>query len=266
MPVQVWATWFQPDATPLTLIQGFPVNDLDLTAKGRSPFHLKIGDNAIEENSCKGRLEIDGHSVSWDIKYHSNFRTTLSNKGWIGFSRSPHSDAVFSGQISLDGKVTTGDPLGFGAQGHNCGYRHRTFWKWTHVYLEPKNDEAPTTLEALLYDMPFGMIFRKAVLWHEGTKYEFRNLSEVKTGVHDFHWSFRANNKDGFRIEVLIDGNGPALHRLPYLKTDCSSNIEVANNSCARARIRLQQRNGRAEILETVTGAVLEMGGHCPHF
>jgi len=264
MPVQVWATWFPAGATPLTLIQGFPLEDLDLSVKGRSPFHFRIRQNAIEENSCKGRLEVDGHRVSWDLRYRSNFRTTMSNKGWIGFSRSPHSDAVFSGQIVLDGEVAAGDPLGLGVQGHNCGYRHRSFWKWAHVYFDGEDGTPPTTLEALVYDMPFGMLFRKVVVWHHSSKHEFRNIEEIAGGANDFTWSFRANNKEGCRIEVLIDGRGASLHHLPYLKTDCSGSIEVANNSCARAQIRLQRRAGRVELLETASGAVLEFGGRCP--
>src|ERR1019366_4240992 len=44
------------------------------------------------------------------------FRVTLSHKGWIGFSRTPHSDALFSGHITLDGRSFQGEPLGFGVQ------------------------------------------------------------------------------------------------------------------------------------------------------
>jgi len=248
------------------LIQGYTVDDLDISARGCSPFHFRIGDNGIDENSCTGRLDVDGHRVSWDLSYRSNFRTKMSNKGWIGFSRSPHSDAAFSGQIDIDGKIIRGDPLGFGVQGHNCGHRHRSFWKWTHIYFDGKGGGPPTTLEALIYDMPFGMIFRKAVLWHEGAKYKFRDLREVHDSRDEFTWSFGAKTKEGFGIEALIDGKGTAQHRLPYLKTDCSDRIEVMNNSCARAHLCLRRGNGPRELLETANGAVLEMGGHCPRF
>ena len=105
MPVQVWATWFPRDGKPQSFIQGFPIDGAGPQRHGiRSPFHLRIGGNGIEENSCRGALEVDGHTISWDLRYRSTFRVTLSNKGWIGFSRSPHSDAMFSGQITLDGQ------------------------------------------------------------------------------------------------------------------------------------------------------------------
>jgi hypothetical protein len=58
-----------------------------------------------------------------------------------------------------------------------------------------------------------------------------------------------------------MDGAGPSLHRLPYLKTDCRGSFEVTNNSLARAVLRLERRGEPVETLETSTGAVLEMVG-----
>jgi hypothetical protein len=270
MPVQVWATWFPRDGKPQSFIQGFPLEGLDLSDRGQNPFHFQIGKNGIGENSCRGALELGGHAIAWDLHYGSTFRVTLSNKGWIGFSRTPHSDALFSGQITLDGRSFQGDPLGFGVQGHNCGYRHRNFWTWTHAYF-PRPDRRSSagkasalkasTLEALVYEMPFGLVFRRAVLWHDGEKYEFGNLQEIKKDPNEFGWNFHCSTKDGFRLEAAIDGAGPSIHRLPYVKTDCKGSFEVANNSLARAVLRLERRGRPAETLETNTGAVLEMVG-----
>ncbi len=260
MPVQVWATWFPRDGKPQSFIQGFPLTDLDLSARGQTPFHFRIGSNEIGETSCRGSLELGGHALSWDLECHSAFRVTLSNKGWIGFSRTPHSDALFSGRITLDGCSFEGTPLGFGVQGHNCGYRHRSFWTWTHAYF-PRSGLRPSTLEALIYEMPFGLVFRKAVLWHDGKKHEFRNLQEIRRDRNEFRWSFHCSSKEGCRLEGAIDGTGPSIHRLPYLKTDCTDSFEVANNSLARAVLRLEQRGRPLETLETSVGAVLEMVG-----
>jgi hypothetical protein len=260
MPVQVWATWFPRDAKPQSFIQGFPLEALELSARGQNPFHFQIGNHAIEANSCRGALQVGGHTISWDLHYRSSFRVTLSNKGWIGFSRTPHSDALFSGQIRLDGRSFQGDPLGFGVQGHNCGYRHRNFWTWAHAYF-PRSDGPPSTCEALVYEMPFGLVFRKALLWHDGKQHEFRNLQESGRDPDEFRWDFRGSTKDGFRLEGTIDGAGPSTHRLPYVKTNCSGSFEVVNNSLARAVLRLEQRGRPVETLETSTGAVLEMVG-----
>lgn len=259
MPVQVWATWFPNGERPRSFIQGFAWGGLQLSGRGQSPFHFQIANNAIDENSCRGVLEVEGHSISWELQCRSSFDVTLSAKGWIGFSRTPHSDAVFSGNVTLDGRRSEGNPLGFGLQGHNCGYRHRNFWTWTHAYFEQAG-EAPSTLEALVYEMPFGLVFRKAVLWHDGAERVFRNLQDIRRGRDPFGWSFRCASR-GLSLGVSIDGTGASLHRLPYLKTDCSGSFEVANNSLASAKLRLERSGARVEVLETSAGAVLEMAG-----
>ena len=270
MPVQIWATWFPRNGRPQSFIQGFPLDGLDLSARRQNPFHFQIGENGIGENSCRGALEVGGHSISWNLLCRSTFRVTLSNKGWIGFSRTPHSDATFAGEITLDGRKFEGDPLGFGVQGHNCGYRHREFWTWAHAYF-PRSDRGSSagqasglkasTLEALVYEMPFGLVFRKAVLWHDGKAQEFRNLQEIKKNPDEFGWSFHCSTKNGSRLEAAIDGTGPSLHRLSYVKTDCAGSFEVTNNSLARAVLRLERQGRAVETLETNIGAVLEMVG-----
>ena len=266
MPVQVWATWFPRDGKPQSFIQGYALNGLELSARGQDPFHFRHGSNAIEENSCRGALQVDGHTISWDLHCRSTFRVTLSDKGWIGFSRTPHSDAIFSGQIILDGRSWADDRLAFGVQGHNCGYRHRGFWTWAHGYF-PRTGGPATTLEALTYDMPFGLVFRKAVLWHEGQQHVFRKLQENNRDADEFAWKFRCSSKHGLQLEAAFDGAGPCLHRLPYLKTNCSGCFEVANNSLAKASVRIEQGLGQLRgaptQLETATGAVLEMVGRC---
>ncbi|MGA7512909.1 MAG: hypothetical protein WBD45_12660 [Terriglobales bacterium] len=260
MPVQVWATWFPRDGKPQSFIQGFSAEGLELSARGQTPFHFRHRGNVIEENCCRGALKVDGHTVSWDLHCSSTFRVTLSDKGWIGFSRTPHSDAIFSGQIILDGRRQADNPLGFGVQGHNCGYRHRDLWTWAHAYF-PRPGGPATTLEALIYDMPFGLFFRKAVLWHDGQQRVLRNLQQENRNADEFVWNFRCSSKDGLELQAAFDGAGPCLHRLPYLKTNCAGSFEVTNNSLAKASVRLRQLGGEPTQLETTTGAVLEMVG-----
>jgi hypothetical protein len=260
MPVQVWATWFPREGKPRSFIQGFALADLHLSGRGQSPFHFRIGANEIGETFCRGSLEIDEHKISWNLNYVSTFRVTLSSKGWIGFSRTPHSDALFSGEITLDDRTSSGNPLGFGVQGHNCGYRHRNFWTWSHAYF-PRPGLPATTLEALVYEMPVGMVFHKAVLWHDGKKQEFRNLQEVDRDRNKLGWKFNCCARDGRSLQAMFDGMGPSIHRLPYLKTNCTDTFEVVNNSLASATVLLEQGGRAIEILETNVGAVLEMVG-----
>ena len=262
LPVQVWATWFPAGGKPQSFIQGFSLADLDLSPKSASSFHFGLADNAIDDNSCRGSLRVDGHCITWNLQYRSTFRATLSNKGWIGFSRTPHSDALFSGTIALDGRLFKGEPLGFGVQGHNCGYRHRNFWRWTHAYF-PHTNRPPTTLEALAYEMPLGLIFRKAVLWHKGQAYVYRRLRatiDVENQL-DWKWTFSCPAVRGLSLTATIDGSGPAAHRLPYQKTDCSGTFDVTNNSLAHASVLLVEDGKPQEKLETNIGAVLEKVG-----
>jgi hypothetical protein len=260
MPVQVWATWFPKGGKAQTYIQGFDIAGLELSERGRKPLHLEIGGNEIDQSSCRGALQVSGHAISWDLQYRSTFRVTLSNKGWIGFSRTPHSNARFSGRINLDDHVFEGNPLGFGLQGHNCGYRHRGFWRWAHAFF-PGSEGSSTTLEALAYDMPFGLVFRRAVLWHDGTRRQFRNFEEIRTDPKPFQWVFRGTARDGLELQAQFDGSGTSVHRLPYVKTDCSGSFDVLNNSLARAVVQLQREGERIDRFETPDGAVLEMAG-----
>ena len=112
-----------------------------------------------------------------------------------------------------------------------------------------------------MYDMPFGMVFRKVVLWHNGKQHIFRNLQEETRDLECLKWIFRCSRRDGWRLETRLDGSGSGLHRLPYVKTDCSGSFEVANNSLAKATVSLAWGSRPAEKLETNTGAVLEMTG-----
>ena len=259
-PVQVWATWFPAEEKPQTFIREFPLSDLEISRKEQSPFYFRVGGNGIDEDSCHGALESDGHAISWNLRYYSTFRATLSSKGWIGFSRTPHSDAVFSGQINFDGRTFKGDGLGFGVQGHNCGYRHRHFWTWAHAYFQRTLLPA-STLEALVYEMPFGLVFRKAVLWHNSQQYVFRDLRESGDSRENMRWNFSCRERDGLTLEAAFDGFGISTQRLPYLKTNCTGRFEVVNNSLASSSLRLRNQLGQNEELHTAQGAVLEIVG-----
>jgi len=234
-----------------------PLEQLKLTARGQVPFHCRAAESGIEECRCWGNVRTKGHQISWNLRIHSHFGATLSDKGWIGFSRSPHSDAAFSGEIMFDGTKFSGEPLGFGVQGHNCGYRHRSYWRWMHAYFPHRG--GGSTLEALVYDLPFGLVFRNAILWHHNKFSSVRKITEslIDRSHARLQWNFSGRLDDGSPIEAFVEGAAPGIHELPYTKTDGSGTFPVSNASLARAIVKL----GHGETLETETGAVLEMGG-----
>ena len=254
---QVWATWFPRGAAPQTFIVEMPLEQLSLSTSGQVPFHCRVDENGIEEGRCWGNLHADGHQISWNLRIHSHFGATLSDKGWIGFSRSPHSDAAFSGEIIFDGRKLSGEPLGFGVQGHNCGYRHRSYWRWMHAYFPESN--GGSTLEALVYDLPLGLVFRNAVLWHRGKATTIRKLKELEIArsSQKLQWTFSGEIAPGAPMGAIIEGMAPGIHELPYTRTDGSGTFPVSNASLARAIVKL----GQNETMETDTGVVLEMGG-----
>ncbi|MCI0401930.1 MAG: hypothetical protein L0212_00220 [Acidobacteria bacterium] len=259
-PVQVWATWFPLSGAPQSFIKGFSMDGLALSAPRATPFSFEQGPNRIGEDECRGRVEVGGHRVEWDLRYRSTFGTTVTDVGWIGFSRTPHSDAVFSGEIVFDGRRFSGEPLGFGLQGHNRGFRHRRLWNWTHCLFQTPG--GLSTFEALEYEIPLGRRVRRALLWHEAQLYRFTEFEELLRNRAKLRWAFKCfRSEDQTHAVAVIDGSGPSLHRLPYLKTDCSGTFEVANNSFARATLYLLRPDKPALPLSTDTGAALEMVG-----
>ena len=254
---QVWATWFPKGEKPQTFIVNFPVEQLELSSRGEVPFHCRVPENGFEEGRCWGSVLSQGHRISWNLRIASHFGATLSDKGWIGFSRSPHFDAEFSGRIVFDGKEISGEPLGFGVQGHNCGYRHRTWWRWMHAYFPQAG--AASILEALAYDLPLGLTFRNATLWHRGKGHKVEQIKELEIARSSSKllWKFTGQLDDGVALEAFVEGVAPGVHELPYTETDGSGTFPVSNASLARAVIKFSS----GEVVEADTGAVLEMGG-----
>ena len=261
-PVQVWATWFPRGDNPQHYLAGFPQGSLQTSKRLASPFFLECEGQRFEENSCRAVIELNGHQISWDLQFHSTHAYTMSDKGWIGFTRTPHADAVFSGKISLDTQTWQADPLGFGVQGHNSGYRHRAWWTWAHALFPAAAAQKFSSFEAVEYEMPLGMRFRRALLWHDDILFEFRRMKILDCSTNPFRWSAEWSNKKGdATLLATLDGAGISAHRLPYLITDCSGTFDVINNSLASAKLILS-RAGKAPIeLTTYGGAVLEMAG-----
>ena len=126
--------------------------------------------------------------------------------------------------------------------------------------LEYPNGPA-STFEALVYEMPLGMRYRKAVLWHGSQQYVFRDLRERRRDPEHLQWEFNCSRRGGEDLEVVIGGNSRSIHHLPYVKTDCSCSFEVTNNSLAAARLVFKRKGNPSEEMSADVGAVLEMAG-----
>ena len=119
-----------------------------------------------------------------------------------------------------------------------------------------------TTFEALEYDIGAGFMFRKALLWHGGVLYRFTRFGKAFRDSESLQWRFECfDARTGVRVEVAVNGGGASLHRLPYVKTNCSGTFEVSNNSLASGRLYLRRDGREEEAIIANGGAVLEMVG-----
>jgi hypothetical protein len=129
-----------------------------------------------------------------------------------------------------------------------------------HLHFPHANGSA-STFEALSYEMPFGLIFRRAVLWHGGRPHVFREVRELVRDSRELVWRLRFGEESAASGEVEVRGREGLIHHLPYFKTDCSGQFVVANDSLASARMTVHLPEGPVEELGTEVGAVLEMSG-----
>src|SRR5260370_39758165 len=99
--------------------------------------------------------------------------------------------------------------------------------------------------------MTIVMMFRKAVLWHDGEKYTFRKFSESERDSRQLRWKLECSGVRGARVEARVSGRGRCVHWLPYVETDCSGRLAVANDSLPLARRVLRLPGQAAEALIT---------------
>ena len=121
-----------------------------------------------------------------------------------------------------------------------------------------------STFEARTYEMPLGLVFRRGVLWHEGCKYVFSGsaMRELQRDPNQLIWNLLCLNAKLGEVRVEVRGREGLIHRLGYVKTDCSGQFEVANDSLAAGKMTLRLLGKAAEELTTESGAVLEMVGN----
>jgi len=70
-------------------------------ARRRSLFSRAWGES-YHQRRISRRSRNGGRGIGWDLQYRSSFPVKLTSKGWIGFSFTPHSDPLFSGEIKFD--------------------------------------------------------------------------------------------------------------------------------------------------------------------
>ena len=105
------------------------------------------------------------------------------------------------------------------------------------------------------------MVFRRAVLWHRGQRYILSRLRESNRDAQKLTWKLECIDRSGAQVDAEIAGRPEFVHRLPYVKTDCSGQFAVANDSLAVARLVLRLNGKTTAEMKTDIGAVVEMAG-----
>ena len=259
MPVQVWATWFPR---------------MENRKASFKDFRWKVWTSVPE-----GKI----HSTSKSATTGSA-RTHAGERWRLTGTRSPGTciivphfasrSATRAGSDSRERRIPTRSSLG------------RSHWMagplreilWDSEYKDITVDTGIATSGPGLTDI-FPVLTDRRARWkrwctkcHSGWSFARRcsgmtgsstnfGICRIHRDPDKFAWNFRCSTKDGCQLEAAIDGTGPSLHRLPYVKTDCTGSFEVANNSLAGAVLRLERTASAAKTLETGIGAVLEMVG-----
>jgi hypothetical protein len=259
-PVQIWATWFPHDGAPENYFKGFPQDNLEMSDRFASPFKVEFSGNRIDENSCCAAFEADGRQISWELRCRSTIGYSLSDKGWLGFSQTPHADAIFSGTIRYDDRVWESEMLGYGMQGHNCGYRHRRFWTWAHAAVMSEKSGQLSSFEAVEYEIPLSRRVCRALLWHEGKLYDFERIKIIERTADPFRWTIHCSRReDSTTLVAMLDGTGSSRNRISCLKTNCTDTFEVINNFLASAKLYLKRGEEAPIEFLAPRGAALEM-------
>jgi hypothetical protein len=90
--------------------KAIPPRALQLSSRRQLPFHLRIAESGIEEGTCWGEPQGGRARDFVEAAVSLAVRRGAERQGWIGFSKSPHSNALFSGEIHLTAGLFPGRP------------------------------------------------------------------------------------------------------------------------------------------------------------
>ncbi len=260
---KLWAAFFDRKAAEnhVGLMQERPIA---LFQCEKEQFNLQIADARLSSSQTTGRLENDGHRISWDLHFTPNAtthqhipRSFISLVRPSSFICSPNLDTRFTGGVEVDGKTIyiEDEP---GCQTHLWGSKQVDEWLWVHSNAF---DKYPDTVFEGLAARP-----RRAgatlppiqsfYLKHRGEEYRFRRLSfaeQWRKHLGIGFWTFSATN-----TRIYIEGSAQCRLRdmlqARHLDPD-SEPIYAINSEIANLKIRLYRRVGgfRWKHTETIS-------------
>jgi len=241
---EVWFTFFDlvHPTTGFGIVRRFAIESMQSSA---SPFFLTIGNSTLGNEACWGRVEGDGHSARWDLRFEpcakpfQHFPEALYGSGQMGSAMlSPHLATSFSGTIQVDGRSfeLTGDP---GQQSHTWGRRHPPHWMWAHCNSFAEDSAAAMELLVALPEKGHPASLDAHVLYARvgGRDYRLLSLldrSKSKSTAAPGIWKLWAEGALA-RIEVAIECRPEDLIQATYVDPDDASTHCVATGVASAA-------------------------------
>jgi hypothetical protein len=249
--VALWAAAFDradPETT-LGIKREYPIEQFSV--EGHEAFRIRISDGEFTASRAAGRVEQEGHSIEWDLRFQPNERThhhvTPALVNLVrpsSFVCSPNLDTRFSGRIALDGReiVIDDEP---GCQSHLWGRKHVDEWIWVHSNGFEGHDG--TVFEGLAARPrragktlpPIQSLF----LRHRGQEHRFTRLrlsEQWKRHLGMGYWSFIATGTR-LHIEGVAQCRLRDMIQAEYRDPD-GEPLYCINSEVANLKIRLFRR------------------------
>ncbi len=252
---ELWGIYFDgSDKNHFAIKNTFPVERLRWD---NNRFRIDIADSWLDHESCKGEIDDPGrgHRISWNLSFHSTsqvlyhypykrlYLTPLPKTKVL----SPHVDAVFSGTITVDGKVFKLSKVP-GEQEHIWGTQHAKRWSWGHCFgFDQDPGAAWEGLDAQVGIGPFTSPGLKVFFlhfdgqWHKFNKPKMWLLNKSSYSLG--RWTFGAKNNE-LHIKGEISCDLGSMVGVTYLDPD-GSLLWCSNTKLASIQIRINNAEGR---------------------
>ncbi len=247
----LWGAFFDRSAPErnFCLKRRFPIEEFSFEAAGQPS--VNIARARLQTARAEGSLEDGSHSLSWDLTFTPNEKTFHHVTPALArlvrpssFVCSPNLDTLFSGHISVDGRIFNldGEP---GCQSHLWGRKHVDEWVWVHS--NAFESHPGTVFEALAARVrraghmlpPIQSLF----LRHRGEQHHLIRLrvaDQWRRHLGVGYWSFSAMN-----TQLYIEGAAQCRLRdmlqVAYDDPD-GEGLFCANSEVANLKIRLFRR------------------------
>lgn len=268
----VWGIVFNAETHEhVALRNQFPIDDCAL---GREQPLIEMGPSRFEPGRTRGRLELDGQSLEWDLAFDTagepfhHFPNEKLYKTRLPKSKavSPYPDSLFSGRMVLNGEEirVQGWP---GMQGHNWGEKHTDRYAWGHCNLFEGNPK-DTFFEGFSGRVKMGGILippvTRVFLRLEGKDYPLLSTKGTfwpPATIRYDHWEFQAEG-GGYQLRGRLEADKQDMVGLHY-KNPTGPLTHCLNSKLARCELSLYRLDGKArELVHRLVsphGAALEV-------